>query len=167
MRAVQGSQTTSTPVHADPCPELIVERGPDNRGVGSWVPFDKHRLLSRYLDATQHAWRRWGHRVFIDPFGGPGRIQVRGEAFTRDGGSVVAWRTLDRTTAPFTSMLVGDLEPARTQACAARLKALGAPVTPFVGPAVETIRDMVAAVPRKGSLALAYIDPYNLEYLSF
>ena len=167
MRAGQGSRTTSIEVHDDPCPDLLVERGPDNRGVGPWVPFDKHRLLSHYLDATQHAWRRWGHRVFIDPFGGPGRIQVRGEAFTRDGGSVVAWRTLNRAATPFTSMLVGDLERTRTEACATRLMALGAPVTPFVGPAVETIHDMVAAVPRKGSLALAYIDPYNLEYLSF
>lgn len=167
MRARQGSQTTSVQLHADPCPDRLVERGPDNRGVGPWVPFDKHRLLAHYLDATQHAWRRWDHRVFIDPFGGPGRIQVRGEAFTRDGGSVVAWRTLHCAATPFTRMMVGDLERARAEDCAARLTALGAPVTPFVGPAVETIRDMVAAVPRKGSLALAYIDPYNLEYLSF
>lgn len=156
----------SVEVHPDPRPDLIVERGPDNKGVGPWVPFDKHRLLAHYLDATQHAWRRWGNRVFIDPFGGPGRIQVRGEAFTRDGGSVVAWRTLHRAATPFTSMLIGDVERARAEACAGRLTALGAPVTPFVGPAVETIRNMVAAVPRKGALALAYIDPYNLEYLS-
>jgi three-Cys-motif partner protein len=154
-------------VHPDPCPELVVERGPDNKGVGAWVPFDKHRLLSHYLDATQHAWRRWGNRVFIDPFGGPGRIQVRGEAFTRDGGAVVAWRSLNRAATPFTRMLVGDLERVRADACAARLTALGASPTTFVGPAVETVRAMVAEVPRQGSLAFAYIDPYNLEYLSF
>lgn len=154
-------------VHPDPRPDLVVERGPDEKGVGAWVPLEKHRLLSHYLEATQHAWRRWANRIFIDPFGGPGRIQVRGEAFTRDGGAVVAWRALHRAATPFTSMLVGDLERPRALACASRLAALGAPATPFVGPAVETIQDMVAAVPRRRSLALAYIDPYNLEYLSY
>lgn len=44
---------------------------------------------------------------------------------------------------------------------------LRARVSAFVGPAVETIRTVVAWVPRRGSLALACIDPYNLEYLSF
>jgi three-Cys-motif partner protein len=39
-------------------------------------------------------------------------------------------------------------------------------VTSYVGPAEETVTAMVAAVPR-GSLCLAYIDPYNLELLSF
>ncbi len=63
--------------------------------------------------------------------------------------------------------MAGVVERARTEASAAQLTTLGAPVTLFVGPAVETIRDMVTAVPRKGSLALAYIDPYKLEYLSF
>lgn len=154
-------------VHPDPCPELLVERGPDNKGVGSWVPFDKHRLLSHYLDASQHAWRRWGHRVFIDPFGGPGRIQVKSESFTRDGGALVAWRTLHRAATPFTQMLVGDLQQERARACADRLSALGANSTPFTGPAVDTVRTMVSAVPTRGSLTLAYIDPYNLEYLSF
>lgn len=28
----------SVEVHPDLCPELVVERGPDNKGVGPWVP---------------------------------------------------------------------------------------------------------------------------------
>ena len=31
------------PVHPDPCPELPIERGPNEDGVGSWVPEQKHR----------------------------------------------------------------------------------------------------------------------------
>lgn len=161
---MRGSQTDVS-VQPDPCPTLVVEHGPNDQGVGSWVPSQKHKLLREYLTASQHAWKKWPNRVFIDPFAGPGRIQVRGEASTRDGGAVVAWRTLAES-APFTQMFVGDIKPDRAAACEQRLRALGAPVTSFVGPADETIKSMVGAVP-KGSLCMAYVDPYNLELLSF
>jgi three-Cys-motif partner protein len=108
---------------------------------------------------------KWPNRVYIDPFCGPGRIQVRDESFTRDGGAVVAWRALAES-APFTEMLVGDKNPERADACAVRLGAVGAPATAFAGAALDTVPAMVAAVPR-GALCCAYIDPYNLEYLSF
>jgi hypothetical protein len=77
-------------LHPDPCPSRVVERGPLNEGVGRWVPDVKHRLLCTYLHATRHAWAKWSDRVFIDPFAGPGRIQVKGESFTREGGAVRA-----------------------------------------------------------------------------
>ena len=73
-------------IHPDPCPTLIVERGPHDEGVGSWVPEQKHRLVQEYLTASRHAWKKWANRILIDPFAGPGRIQVKGEPFTRDGG---------------------------------------------------------------------------------
>lgn len=156
------------PVHPDPCPQLMIERGPEDRGVGSWVPRDKHRLLSDYLNGTRQAWKKWPQRTLIDPFCGPGRIQVKGEPVTRDGGAVVAWRQSLASAAPFTKVLVGDLVEERANACASRLSALGANVTPFVGPAIETVPAMMKQVPRGGgSLCFAYIDPYNLQYLSF
>jgi three-Cys-motif partner protein len=153
------------PVERDPCPDMPIERGPKGKGVGAWVPQDKHRLLCDYLHASRYVWKKWPHHVFLDPFCGPGRIHVEGEAFTRDGGAVMAWRAL-AGEAPFTHMLVGDLDPERASACAARLKARGAPVTSFIGPAVDTIHEMVRQVPRN-ALCMAYIDPYNLELLSF
>ena len=158
-------QTPDLTVRPDPCPDLVVERGPDDQGVGSWVPAQKHRLLCNYLFATRYAWRRWSNRVFIDPFAGPGRIQVRGESYTREGGTVLACST-SADEAPFTKVLVGDIDRERVEACEARLQAIGAPVQAYVGPAAETIRRMVDEVPQ-GSLCMAYVDPYNLEYLSF
>ena len=78
---------------------------------------------------------------------------------------MLAWRTL-ADTAPFTKVLIGDIDETRVTACESRLKAVGTPVHAFAGPAAETIHDMVAAVPSR-SLCMAYIDPYNLQYLSF
>ncbi len=154
------------PVDPDPCPDLMIERGPKGTGVGRWVPDDKHTLLAKWLGGTRQARIKWPQRIFIDPFCGPGRLQVEGESFTRDGGALVAWRRSQAHAVPFTRMLVGDIEPERTAACAARLRALNAPVQDFTGPAADTAPEMAAAVP-SGALVLAYIDPYNLSYLGF
>jgi len=127
---------------------------------------EKHRYLARYLEATREAQKKFKQRVLIDPFCGPGRIQVEGESFTRDGGSVAAYRQSERSGAPFTKLLVGDIDADRAHANELRLKAAGANVQSFVGPAKESVDEMAKAVPF-GALALAYIDPYNLEFLSF
>lgn len=150
--------------HPDPCPTLIVERGPKGKGVGAWVPHEKHRLLCTYLDASRFGWRKWPSRVLIDPFAGPGRIQVKGESATRPGGAVLAYLASARN-APFTNIFVGDLDNRRATACEQRLNAIGAPTKAFPGPAATTVKAMVAAVPA-ASLCMAYIDPYNLEHLS-
>lgn len=149
----------------DPCPDLVVERGPHGRGVGHWVPGEKHLYLMRYLNATREAQKKFKQRVLIDPFCGPGRIQVESESFTRAGGTVAAFRQLVESGAPFTRVLIGDIDEERVRANSQRLAAEGATVQHFVGPADRTVDDMAKLVPF-GALALAYIDPYNLEHLS-
>lgn len=161
LRAHQSDEFSS-----DSHPELIIERGPHGRGVGRWVPEEKHLYLTRYIDATREAQKKFRQRVLIDPFCGPGRIQVEGEPFTRDGGSIAAFRQSVASGAPYTKVLVGDIDDNRAHANEQRLRAAGASVQGFVGPAQQTIDAMIEAVPF-GALALAYIDPYNLEYLSF
>ncbi|MFY9460213.1 MAG: three-Cys-motif partner protein TcmP [Aquabacterium commune] len=151
---------------ADCHPGLPIEKGPHGRGVGRWVPEEKHRYLKRYLDATREAQKKFKQRVLIDPFCGPGRIQVEGENFTREGGSVMAYQQSVHSGAPFTRVLVGDIDQERVRANELRLASVGAPVAAFTGPANETVDAMIKAVPF-GALTLAYIDPYNLEHLSF
>jgi three-Cys-motif partner protein len=153
-------------VYPDPYPGLTIERGPHDRGVGTWVPDVKHTLLAKYIGAAYAAMSAWPERVFIDPFSGPGRIEVAGDAFCRDGGALVAWRQSQQAGSPYTRVLIGDLNADRVTACEARLKALHAPVEAFHGPADETVPEMVKRVPR-GALCLAYLDPYNLALLSF
>lgn len=150
----------------DSHPGQPIEKGPHGRGVGRWVPNEKHVYLKLYIHATRQAQKKFKERVLIDPFCGPGRIQVEGESMTRDGGSVAAYRQSVTSGAPFTRVLVGDIEAQRVHANQMRLAAVGAPVQGFIGPANETVDEMIKVVPF-GALALAYIDPYNLEYLAF
>jgi three-Cys-motif partner protein len=156
----------ATGLEPDPRPDLVVERGPQNSGVGRWVPEQKHMYLTKYVDGTREAAKKWGQRILIDPFCGPGRIQVEGESLTRDGGAVIAWRQSQYSGAPYTRMLIGDLVAERALACEARLSALGAPAKAFTGPAEETVHRMIEHVPRT-ALCTIYLDPYNLELLSF
>jgi len=155
-----------TGIETDPRPDLIVDKGPEGKGVGQWVPKQKHVLLAKYLLATRYAWKKWPHRVLIDPFCGPGRIQVKEELFTRDGGVLLAWRQSQAGGAPFTQVCIGDIDAQRLDAAEARLGALGASVSKFSGPAIEAVPKMRQAIP-PNALAFAYFDPYNLELLSF
>src|SRR6185437_13931311 len=165
MKKTDNPYPLDPPIPPDPHPALPVERGPKDEGVGVWVPEEKHRLLWEYLDASRFAWRRWPNRIFIDPFAGPGRLQVKGESFSRPGGAVLAYLALEKGAA-FTSIFVGDLDGERATACERRLSAIGATAKAFPGSAATTVSEMVAAIPRN-SLCMAYVDPYSLEHLSF
>lgn len=131
------------------------------------MPREKHFRLAKYLHATRHMWQKWAQRVYLDPFCGPGRIQVVDEPGTRDGGALVAWREMSQAGVPFTHVFVGDKDDSRADACCARLKALGAPARAFHGAAIDTVEQMIQAAPKADALFMAYIDPYNLQYLDF
>jgi three-Cys-motif partner protein len=153
---------------ADPLPNLHVDQGKNGDGVGQWVAQEKHRVLSTYIDAARAAAKSkyFSEWVFIDPFCGPGRMRQRNETITRPGGSVVAWRQSQASGTPFGKVFIGDIDPTKRKACEARLRALGAPVRSFDGPAEASVLEMVNAVPR-GALCLVYLDPYNLALLSY
>ena len=150
----------------DPLPHLPVEFGRTGEGVGRWVPEMKHTFLAKYVEGTRRAREKFKQRVFVDLFCGPGRIQVRGETMTRPGGAQIVWQHSLLDNVGFTSCLVGDLDASRASACAQRLHAIGAPVTALPGSAESTVDQALQMIP-KGALCLAYLDPYNLQYLSF
>jgi three-Cys-motif partner protein len=151
---------------SDDLPTLVIEKGRNGDGVGYWVPQVKHTYLAKYVEGTRRAREKFKHRIFIDPFCGPGRIQVKGEEQTRPGGAQIAWLHSLLDNISFTSCLVGDIDSQRSSACVERLSAMGSPVTGFVGPATSTVAEMMRGIP-KSALCLAYLDPYNLQYLSF
>lgn len=151
---------------ADPMPHLPIELGRAGEGVGRWVPEMKHTFLAKYVEGTRRAREKFKQRVYVDLFCGPGRIQVKGETITRPGGAQVAWQHSLRDDIAFTSCLVGDLDAARAYACAERLRGMGAPAAAFPGAAESTVDQVLGQIP-KSALCLAYLDPYNLQYLSF
>src|SRR3569833_790375 len=110
----------------DPFPELAIERGRYQEGVGSWVPGVKHTFLAKQIEATRQARKKFPQRVFIDLFCGPGRIQVKGETKTRQGSTQKAKQQTQQAEATKTRSLVGDLDESRSTACAQRLQAFGA-----------------------------------------
>lgn len=150
----------------DPLPHLPIELGRAGDGVGRWVPEMKHTFLAKYVEGTRRARAKFKQRVYVDLFCGPGRIQVKGETMTRPGGAQVAWLHSLRDDAAFTSCLVGDLDAGRAAACAERLRDIGAPATAFPGAAESTVDQVLKQIPQS-ALCLAYLDPYNLQYLSF
>jgi len=153
--------------HPDPHPELAVERGRAGEGVGIWVPNEKHTYLAKYVEATYAARKQYGRRVLVDLFCGPGRIQVKGETITRHGGALISWlHSRVHESADFTDIFIGDLDAERAHACAKRLEAFGAPVTAFPGAAEVVVEEVMQVIPKR-SLTLVYLDPYNLQYLSF
>jgi three-Cys-motif partner protein len=150
----------------DPYPDLPIELGRQGEGVGRWVPEMKHTYLAKYVEATRRAREKYRHRIFVDLFCGPGRIQVKDEQITRHGGAQIAWQHSKLDHVQFTSCLVGDLDEKRVSACGQRLIALGAPVKSFPGPAESTVDQVLKEIPQS-ALCLVYLDPYNLQYLSF
>lgn len=150
----------------DPMPHLPIELGRAGEGVGRWVPEMKHTFLAKYVEGTRRAREKFKQRVYVDLFCGPGRIQVKGETMTRPGGAQVAWQHSLRDDVAFTSCLVGDLDAVRAGACAARLRSMGSPATAFPGAAESTVDQVLTQIP-KSALCLAYLDPYNLQHLSF
>lgn len=151
---------------ADPMPHLPIELGRAGEGVGRWVPEMKHTFLAKYVEGTRRAREKFKQRVYVDLFCGPGRIQVKGETMTRPGGAQVAWKHSLLDASAFTSCLVGDLDAARAAACVERLRDMGAPAAAFPGAAESTVDQVLGHIP-KSALCLAYLDPYNLQYLSF
>lgn len=139
--------------------------------VGEWIG-DKHELLSDYIQISSATRKKYlppigkGGAVYIDLFCGPGRAKLKNEGAFIDGGCVAAWRKSVAGGAPFSKVIIGDIDEDRLKPASERLARLGAPVEAVLGPASETVGVAVAKAAGYG-LNFAYIDPYNLGTLDF
>jgi three-Cys-motif partner protein len=137
---------------------LIVER------VGVWVE-KKHKILRDYVFAAGGARQKYSQRAYIDVFCGPGRAQVRSTGQFVDGSSLVAFKAAQDSAAEFTSIEISDARSDLVDANKARLEKLRAPVRIAPGPAVNSVKEIVARLDPYG-LHLAFLDPHNLGTLS-
>lgn len=139
--------------------------------VGEWVS-DKHDLLCDYIQISTYARKKYlpplgrGGSTYIDLFCGPGRAKIKATGEMVDGGCVAAWRKSVASGAPFSKMILGDIDEDRLALAKSRLERLGAPVVALAGAAAETAPLAIQECP-VGALNFAYLDPYSLGTLDF
>lgn len=137
--------------------------------VGPWAQ-EKHDSLCRYVDISRGVRQKFlgpgrAGATYIDLFCGPGRARIRNGEFI-DGSCVAAWRKSVAGGAPFSQVLIADLDQKRLDAATARLRNAGAPVVPFHGPAVQTVGSILRRLEPHG-LHFAFLDPFSLGALDF
>jgi three-Cys-motif partner protein len=150
----------------DPTDGLVVSE------VGEWAS-EKHARVQRYIEIASKAramyvpppaWR--GGAGYIELFSGPGRSVIRGTKRLIDGSPLVAYKAAQGSGVPFTEIHINDSDPAMSAAVDRRIRALGGAAVCYNDPANAAVDKIVAAVNPSG-LHFAFLDPYNLEGLSF
>ena len=143
--------------------------------VGSWV-IEKHNFLTSYLktsSATRNKYLKGnsGSAAYIDLFCGPGKAKIRGKDEWVDGSAVAAWKASVDSNAPFSEVFIADLNENNRQACAERLRRLGAQVVELSGGAIEAAREVEKILDqhsdKRHGLHFAFLDPYGLDALNY
>lgn len=139
--------------------------------VGSWVPDEKHERLKRYIDISRAARKKFLGRgkagaTYIDLLAGPGKARIRETGKIIDGSPVVAFKIANEKGAPFSEIHIADEDGHAVQECSRCLAVLGATAQQYVGPAHQTVEQVVAKL-NPHALHFAFLDPYNLDDLPF
>lgn len=148
--------------------------GDDNRPaeeVGAWAK-EKQEHLCRYVDISRGVRAKYlppqghGGACYIDLFCGPGRSFVKETGEWIDGSPVAAWKKSLEGGAPFSKVIIADLDKERLDAATTRLEQLGAPVLAINGPASETASRALQESAVYG-LNFAFLDPFSIGALDF
>jgi three-Cys-motif partner protein len=152
-------------VKLDPGDSLIVSE------VGPWAS-EKHARVKRYIEIASATRKKYvpppswhAGAAYIELFSGPGRSLIRGTKRIIDGSPLVAFKAA-QASVPFTEMHFNDFDAQKSSAVDARIRALGGTPICYSDPADVAVDKIVAAVNPSG-LHFAFLDPYNLEGLSF
>lgn len=154
------------------CPALL-DDGHPVQCVGEWAVASKHVYIRRYIEATWAARRKFleplgtssrsSGAAFLDLFSGPGRVRARETGDVHQGSPFIA---LDHTKAPFTRVVLCDLDPKNAESLRARTRTHASRVTVLQGDANEIIEELVAELPPHG-LNLTLVDPFGVSPLRF
>ena len=139
--------------------------------VGPWAS-EKHERLRKYIDAYRGARAMFlpnkgtGGASYIDLFSGPGRSQVEGTAQFIDGSPLVAFRAAQSSRAGFSNLHFNDLDSENVDALRQRISNLGGAAN-FYSERGDAAVDRIIYALNPAGLHFAFLDPYNLENLSF
>ena len=152
-------------IKLDPGDSLIVSE------VGPWAS-EKHARVKRYIEIASATRKKYvpppswhAGAAYIELFSDPGRSLIRGTKRIIDGSPLVAFKAA-QASVPFTKMHLNDFDAQKSSAVDARIRALGGTPICYSDPADVAVDKIVAAVNPSG-LHCAFLDPYNLEGLSF
>lgn len=139
--------------------------------VGPWARA-KHLRLSRYVDIAKGARAKFapprgtGGAGYIELFSGPGRSLIEGTSEYIDGSPLVAYRAAYASGVRFSEIHLNDIDDEKAAALESRIRAAGGAAVVHNGPTAVVIDRVIDAINPAG-LHFAFLDPYNLEYLSF
>jgi three-Cys-motif partner protein len=137
--------------------------------VGPWAK-EKHERLRKYVDISRAVRRKFlrrsGAATYIDLFCGSGRALVRDTDEKIDGSPLVAFKSARDGGQPFSEIHAADLEEGKVNAVAKRVTNAGGSAVTYVGKAEDVVAQVVARLNPYG-LHFAFLDPYNLDALSF
>ena len=137
--------------------------------VGPWAR-DKHERLRRYVDISRAARRKFtqgsGGATYIDLYCGSGRSIIRDSNEKIDGSPLVAFKCARDRGVPFTDIHIADASEQSCRAAEQRIFAAGGSSKIEIGIAEDTIVRIAKKLNPYG-LHFAFLDPYNLEDLTF
>lgn len=145
---------------------LKFELGQDGNLVLPLGPWAEEKLfyIGRYCEIFNTAMRaKWGTRVYIDLFAGPGRSLVRSTGEEIDGSPLVALKC----RFPFTHYYFNDSDPRAIAALRNRIPpSLSTSVKFFNGDCNQVIDKLLAELATLSlpqTLSFCFIDPFNWE----
>jgi three-Cys-motif partner protein len=143
------------------CPNPLPDGHPA-QCVGAWA-LDKHHYVGRYIEATRATRKKYlvpagtGGAAYIDLFAGPGRARISETGQVVDGSPLLA---LNHADAPFTDLVLCDLDAANVSALRARTSGRTAKVNVFQGDSNREIAKITRVIPPRG-LNVALVDPFR------
>jgi three-Cys-motif partner protein len=127
--------------------------------VGQWSS-DKHYYLSRYMDAFTTSMReKWRGLHYIDLFAGAGIERLKISRALEWGSPMLA----TRTRFPFSRLHLCEKSEVKYEALTMRVSRVRSNSQIVCGDANERIDEIIREVPTKGTLSLAFLDPYGLH----
>lgn len=127
--------------------------------VGEWSK-DKHYYLMRYIDAftTSMKTKKWKSLHYIDLFAGSGIERIKETEQLEWGSPLIA----AQAPKSFDSLHLCESDSEKYHALTQRIKRCHSNAQVLHGDANEKISEIIPQIP-KGSLSLAFLDPYGLD----
>lgn len=120
---------------------------------------DKHYFLRRYVDAFTTAMRNKWELHYIDLFAGAGVERLKDSNALDWGSPLIA----ARAPFPFHALHFCEKNRRKFDALKSRLARFRPDSQIIHGDANENVDEIVGRIPKKGSLSLAFLDPYGLH----